>query len=131
MKLRLRCLKTSALLLMLLAAKIAHAGPAVRVGDSSEHGGTVTDDGFNPVLTSSLERKVRINGKFPAYAGAMHACPLFIGIVPHVGGPVTGPPLSSKTRVLGVPIVLHGAFATCAGAVDKILGGSPNVRINQ
>ena len=119
---QLRYPKSAILLLVLLLTVIAHAGPAVRVGDRSEHGGEVT---------TGLVGKVRINGLYPVKPTDMHVCPLVTGIVPHVGGPVTGPPLSSKTRVLGVSIVLDGALATCVGAIDKILGGSPNVRINK
>ena len=57
-----------------------------------------------------------------------HVCPLVNGIVPHVGGPITGP---------GVPTVLIGGqpaavvqdVATCVGPPDKVVSGSQSVKI--
>lgn len=56
----------------------------------------------------------------------MHVCPMVTGVVPHVGGPVTGP---------GAPTVLIGALPaaratdmlTCVGPPDTIAMGSPTV----
>ena len=58
----------------------------------------------------------------------MHVCPLVIGIIPHVGGPIVGP---------GVPTVLIGRqpaavvedTATCTGPTDKVTSGSSSVLI--
>jgi uncharacterized Zn-binding protein involved in type VI secretion len=58
----------------------------------------------------------------------MHVCPLVTGVVPHVGGPITGP---------GCPTVLEGGLlaarstdlATCVGPPDSIALGSPSVYI--
>lgn len=58
----------------------------------------------------------------------LHACPMFDGLKPHVGGPVAGP---------GVPMVLVGGLAAavvgdkaiCVGPPDTIATGSNSVEI--
>jgi uncharacterized Zn-binding protein involved in type VI secretion len=58
----------------------------------------------------------------------MHVCPMVTGVVPHVGGPISGP---------GCPTVLIGAMpaaratdmATCTGPPDTIAKGSATVLI--
>ena len=51
--------------------------PAARIGDPTVHGGAVAA-GFPTVII----------GNMPASRiGDMHACPMFTGPVPHVGGP--------------------------------------------
>lgn len=58
----------------------------------------------------------------------MHTCPLFNGTVPHVGGPITGP---SVTTVLigGQPAAVVGDLCTCVGPPDSITKGSSTVYI--
>jgi|SRR5579872_3000694 len=58
----------------------------------------------------------------------MHTCPMVTGVVPHVGGPISGP---------GVPTVLIGSMpaagvgdmAVCVGPPDSIVKGSATVLI--
>ncbi len=60
----------------------------------------------------------------------LHVCPATTGIVPHVGGPITGP---------GVPTVLIGKMVaavmgdvcTCTGPPSSILKGSATVTIGK
>ena len=63
-----------------------------------------------------------------ARIGDPHICPMVTGVVPHVGGPITGP---------GCPTVLIGGMisarvtdmATCVGPPDMIAKGSATVLI--
>lgn len=58
-----------------------------------------------------------------------HVCPMVTGVVPHVGGPISGP---------GCPTVLIGALpaarmtdmAVCVGPPDVIVKGSATVLIS-
>ncbi len=58
----------------------------------------------------------------------LHVCPMVTGLVPHVGGPTTGP---------GVPTVLIGGLVaavvgdtcSCVGPPDTIAMGSSTVMI--
>lgn len=92
--------------------------PAARMGDSTAHGGVIVG-GFPLVL---------IGGQPAARLTDMHTCPMVTGIVPHVGGPITGP---------GAPLVLIGGLpaarvtdmATCVGPPDTIVAGCPTVLI--
>lgn len=67
-------------------------------------------------------------GKPAARLTDMHVCPMFTGLVPHVGGPIVAP---------GMPTVLIGALpaarvtdmAMCVGPPDVIVQGSPTVLI--
>jgi uncharacterized Zn-binding protein involved in type VI secretion len=58
----------------------------------------------------------------------MHTCPLFNGPVPHVGGPVTGPGIST-VLVCGIPAAVIGDLCTCVGPPDTIVKGSSTVLI--
>ncbi len=58
----------------------------------------------------------------------IHTCPMFTGLVPHVGGPIiTGSP----TVVTGkMPQARVGDMATCVGPPDTIIVGSMTVMVN-
>ena len=59
----------------------------------------------------------------------MHVCPMVTGIVPHVGGPVTGP--GAPTVLVGkLPAARVGDLVTCVGPPDTIVLGSMTVLIS-
>jgi uncharacterized Zn-binding protein involved in type VI secretion len=57
----------------------------------------------------------------------MHACPL-ASPNPHVGGPVTGPCVST-VLIGGLPAAVVSDMCTCAGPPDTIVKGSVTVFI--
>ncbi|SHE51701.1 PAAR domain-containing protein [Pedobacter caeni] len=58
----------------------------------------------------------------------MHVCPLVTGVVPHVGGPVSGP--SVPTVLIGsMPAAVVGDMLVCTGPPDTIVKGSATVLI--
>ncbi|MDX1344183.1 PAAR domain-containing protein [Reinekea sp. G2M2-21] len=58
----------------------------------------------------------------------LHVCPMVTGIVPHVGGPVTGPGI--PTVLIGsLPAAVVGDMCTCVGPPDTIAKGSATVMI--
>lgn len=58
----------------------------------------------------------------------MHVCPAVNGIVPHVGGPITGP--GEPTVLIGkMPAARVGDNATCVGPPAAITKGSGTVMI--
>ncbi|HEU4608640.1 MAG TPA: PAAR domain-containing protein [Chitinophagaceae bacterium] len=58
----------------------------------------------------------------------MHTCPAVTGVVPHVGGPVTGPGV--PTVLIGsLPAAVVGDLLTCVGPPDAIVKGSTTVLI--
>lgn len=57
-----------------------------------------------------------------------HTCPMFTGVVPHVGGPIM-PPGHPTTFIGGLPAARMGDLVTCAGPPDVIIMGSPTVMI--
>jgi uncharacterized Zn-binding protein involved in type VI secretion len=66
----------------------------------------------------------------------MHTCPMVTGTVPHVGGPIVGPGVS--TVLIGsMPAAAVGDQCTCVGPPDVItqgcttvlIGGRPAARI--
>lgn len=58
----------------------------------------------------------------------MHTCPAVTGVVPHVGGPVTGPGV--PTVLIGsLPAAVVGDILTCVGPPDSIVKGSTTVLI--
>ena len=59
----------------------------------------------------------------------MHLCPMVTGVVPHVGGPVTGP-CSPNVLTGMLPQARVGDIATCVGPPDPIVMGSPTVLVN-
>ena len=67
------------LLAFALAAPALAQSPAARVGDITNHGGSITGPGVPTV---------RIGAKTAAVLGDQTICPLFNGPQPHVGGPI-------------------------------------------
>ncbi|MFH5926817.1 PAAR domain-containing protein [Roseomonas xinghualingensis] len=58
----------------------------------------------------------------------MHVCPMVTGIVPHVGGPISGP--GCPTVLIGsLPAARVGDMAACVGPPDTIAMGSVTVLI--
>ncbi len=94
--------------------------PAARLGDPTSHG---TPLGPGPGAPTVLI------GGLPAWrAGAdTHACPLFDGPKPHVGGVVA---LGSVTVMIGgLPAARLGDLVTEIGPPNAILFGAPTVLI--
>jgi uncharacterized Zn-binding protein involved in type VI secretion len=58
----------------------------------------------------------------------MHTCPMVTGVVPHVGGPVTGPGVPT-VLIGGMPAAVMGDMCTCTGPPDSIVKGSATVMI--
>jgi uncharacterized Zn-binding protein involved in type VI secretion len=91
--------------------------PTARMGDPTAHGGMIVL-GFPNVL---------IGGQPAARLTDMHVCPMFTGLVPHVGGPNS---LGSATVLIGnMPAARMGDMAICAGPPDTILFGYLTVLI--
>lgn len=63
-----------------------------------------------------------------ARIGDMHVCPMVTGVVPHVGGPITGPGIAT-VLIGGMPAAVVGDMATCVGPPDTIAVGSGTVMI--
>lgn len=56
----------------------------------------------------------------------MHVCPMVTGVVPHVGGPVSGP--CAPTVLIGnLPAARVSDMAVCVGPPDVIAKGSMTV----
>lgn len=67
-------------------------------------------------------------GKPAARLTDMHVCPMVTGIVPHVGGPISGP--GCPTVLIGsLPAARVGDMVTCVGPPDTIAMGSFTVLI--
>lgn len=58
----------------------------------------------------------------------MHVCPMWTGLVPHVGGPIL-PPGAATVMIGGMPAARVGDLAACAGGPDVIVMGSLTVMI--
>ncbi len=59
----------------------------------------------------------------------MHACPMVTGVVPHVGGPISGPCVA--TVLIGsLPAATLGDMCVCVGPPDSIVKGSATVMIS-
>jgi len=59
----------------------------------------------------------------------MHMCPATTGLVPHLGGPISGP--CSPNVIIGyLPAARMSDMAVCVGPPDVIVKGSPTVFIN-
>ncbi len=63
-----------------------------------------------------------------ATIGSMHVCPMCTGTVPHVGGPVVGPGVST-VLIANKPAAVIGDLCTCVGPPDTIAMGCSNVLI--
>ena len=58
----------------------------------------------------------------------LHVCPMVTGVVPHVGGPITGP--GAPTVLIGsLPAAVVGDLCVCVGPPDTIAMGSTSVLI--
>lgn len=58
----------------------------------------------------------------------MHVCPAFTGLVPHVGGPITGPGCPT-VLIGGLPAARVTDMAICVGPPDAVIAGAPTVLI--
>lgn len=58
----------------------------------------------------------------------MHVCPMVDVLKPHVGGPITGPGVTT-VLIEGMPAAVVGDIATCVGPPDAIAKGSSTVLI--
>ncbi len=58
----------------------------------------------------------------------MHVCPMVTGVVPHVGGPISGPG-APTVLIGGLPAARIGDMCVCVGPPDVIAMGSPKVLI--
>ena len=63
-----------------------------------------------------------------ARIGDMHVCPMVTGVVPHVGGPVTGPGVPT-VLIKNMPAAVLGDMCVCTGPPDTIIKGSATVMI--
>ena len=87
--------------------------PAARIGDQTSHG--------TPLAPGPGSVNVLIGGK-PAWRAAadFHACPLFNGLVPHVGGVVA---MGSPTVLIGgLPAARQGDIVAEAPPNTILLG---------
>src|SRR5262245_44497820 len=102
-----------------LVATSIQAQPAARVGDSTNHGGVVLAPGSPDVFIEGRPA-VRLNDRI--------ACPLFNGVVPHVGGPIVT--ASGNVFINGRPAARSGDTVSEEGATSRITGGAETVFIN-
>ena len=58
----------------------------------------------------------------------MHVCPMVTGVVPHVGGPISGPG-APTVLIGGLPAARVGDMAVCVGPPDAIIVGCFTVLI--
>jgi uncharacterized Zn-binding protein involved in type VI secretion len=58
----------------------------------------------------------------------MHTCPMVTGVVPHVGGPISGPGCPT-VLISNMPAACVGDMAVCVGPPDTIAMGSTTVLI--
>lgn len=58
----------------------------------------------------------------------MHVCPMVTGVVPHVGGPISGPGIPT-VLIAGMPAAVLGDMCVCTGPPDTIIKGSATVMI--
>ena len=58
----------------------------------------------------------------------MHVCPMVTGVVPHVGGPITGPGCPT-VLIQALPAARISDMLTCVGPPDTIAAGSSSVLI--
>ena len=58
----------------------------------------------------------------------LHTCPMVTGVVPHVGGPISGPG-APTVLIGGLPAARVGDMAVCVGPPDAIIVGCFTVLI--
>jgi uncharacterized Zn-binding protein involved in type VI secretion len=56
----------------------------------------------------------------------MHVCPMVTVLVPHVGGPISGP-CAPTVLIVGLPAARVTDMAVCVGPPDVIVKGSMTV----
>jgi uncharacterized Zn-binding protein involved in type VI secretion len=98
---------------------------AARVGDLTSHGTPLT-----PSLPTNAGSPNVFIGSAPAWRATldMHACPLFSGPAPHVGGVVAKGSLT--VRINGMPAARMGdVIIEGAGPPNRIAEGCLNVSI--
>lgn len=92
--------------------------PAVRATDPHSHGGVV----------SAGYPKVLIVGLPAARMGDPHTCPMFTGVVPHVGGAIIKG--SAKVMIGMLPAARAGDTAQCAtGPPTSLISAQFKVQI--
>lgn len=57
-----------------------------------------------------------------------HTCPMITALVPHVGGPISGPG-APTVLIGGMPAAVVGDMCACVGPPDSIVKGSSTVMI--
>lgn len=67
-------------------------------------------------------------GKPAARLTDMHICPMVTGVVPHVGGSIIAPGVST-VLIAGLPAAVVGDSCICTGPTDTIILGSTTVLI--
>ncbi len=93
---------------------------AARVGDTTSHGTPLGPGPGCPTVTIAGQPAWRATSD-------VHACPLFDGPKPHVGGVVA---VGSLTVMIGgLPAARQGDMVVEAGAPNAIAGGAPTVTI--
>ena len=102
-----------------LAATAVQSQPAARVDDPTNHGGVVLPPGSPDVFIEGRPA-VRQNDRI--------TCPLFSGLVPHVGGPIVT--ASGNVFINGRPAARSGDTVSEEGTSSRIAGGSETVFIN-
>ncbi|MCA9070782.1 MAG: PAAR domain-containing protein [Planctomycetaceae bacterium] len=65
-------------------------------------------------------------GQPAARVGDSHVCPMVTGVVPHVGGTITGPG-ATTVLISGMPAATVGSVSACVGPPDTIAAGSGTV----
>ena len=103
-----------------LASSARAQSPAARVGDQTSHAGSITGPGVPTVL---------IEGRAAAVLGDQATCPLFEGVVPHVGGPIVT--ASSTVLIGGRPAARVGDLIAESVSSAVIVLGAPTVIIGQ
>ena len=58
----------------------------------------------------------------------MTSCPMTTGVVPHVGGPISGPGIAT-VMIGNLPAAVLGDSCTCVGPTATIIKGSATVTI--
>jgi uncharacterized Zn-binding protein involved in type VI secretion len=92
--------------------------PAARIGDMTAHGGAIVLGCFTVLI-----------GKKPASRITdMHVCPMVTGVVPHVGGPISGP-CAARVLIGMLPAARVTDMCVCVGPPDVIVLGEFTVLI--
>ncbi len=65
-------------------------------------------------------------GQPAARVGDSHVCPMVTGIVPHVGGPISGPG-APTVLITSMPAATANTMCVCVGPPDLIAAGSGTV----